>query len=281
MAVELVADSRCLLGECPLWDPDAGAFRWLDLAEPALHSWSPEGGRTVQTLPLPAPLGGLVRMGRGVGILSRDGVHAPDGELLAPIVLPTAEALPNDAAVDRTGRLWIATADQEETAATASLLRVDGGMAVPVDGPAVVANGPAFSPSGSTAYWCDTLAGRVVAVDPCGGAKPENLYCLPAEQGYPDGLTVAADGSLFVALWGGGAVLRLAADGRLLDRIVVPAPLVTSVTFGGPGLDVLLITTARWQLDDEDLGRHPFSGGAFTWHADVVGLPEAPWSPSV
>ena len=279
MPAELVADARCVLGECPLWDPESGAFLWLDLAAPELHSWSPEGGRRVQAVPLPAPLGGLVRTTRGVGVLTRQGVHAPDGAPIVRVLLPDPAALPNDAAVDRSGRLWIATADEAEHAATGGLLRVEGDRAVPVDGPAVVGNGPAFSPSGGTAYWCDTLAGRVVAVDLDGEDEPRTLFEVPPEQGCPDGITVAADGSLFVALWGGGAVLRSTPDGRLVERIEVPAPLVTSVAFGGPALDVLLITTARWELGAEALEQHPRSGGAFAWRGGVVGLPEQRWAP--
>jgi sugar lactone lactonase YvrE len=59
----------------------------------------------------------------------------------------------------------------------------------------------------------------------------------------------------------------------------VPAPLVTSVAFGGPDLDLLLVTTARWELDEATLDRFPLSGGAFLWEGDAVGLPEPMWAP--
>ena len=66
-------------------------------------------------------------------------------------------------------------------------------------------------------------------------------------------MTVDRDGRLYVAMWGGGAVLRFDADsGELLARVDLPCRLVTSCAFGGPSLDRLLITTAS-QNDDNPL----------------------------
>lgn len=279
MAVRLLADARCLLGECPLWDPEARRFLWLDLAEGVLHEAAPDGAHTVRHLPLELPLGGLVRVPGGVGIVHGGGVADAEGRTLLEAPFAAGGAHPNDAKVDRAGRLWVATADDAEADATGRLLRVDGSSGVPVGGPMVVGNGPAFSPDGATAYWCDTLAGRVLAAPADGAAAPRALHEVPPEDGYPDGLTVAADGSLLVALWDGGAVLRLAPNGTVLGRIEVPAPLVTSVAFGGDDLGLLLITTARWELDEEALARFPLSGGAFVLQGDAVGPAEPVWRP--
>lgn len=277
MTVRLLADARCLLGECPLWDPGTGRFSWLDLAEGELHDASPDGDHRSRTLPLTPPLGGLVRSPSGIAVVNGTGLHDGDGRPLLALPLAHGGAHPNDAKVDRAGRLWVATADDAEADATGRLLKVEGDRLAPVGGPAVVGNGPAFSPDGATVYWCDTLAGQVLAAPVDGSAASRLVLEVAPEDGYPDGLTTAADGSLLVALWDGGAVLRLSPEGRLLDRIPVPVPLVTSVAFGGPDLDLLLITTARWELDGEALARFPSSGGAFVWRGDVSGLAEPVW----
>jgi sugar lactone lactonase YvrE len=61
--------------------------------------------------------------------------------------------------------------------------------------------------------------------------------------GVPDGLTVAADGSVWVAMAGGGLVVGWAADGRRIAECTVPQPLVTSLCFGGPALTSLYVMT--------------------------------------
>jgi sugar lactone lactonase YvrE len=88
---------------------------------------------------------------------------------------------------------------------------------------------------------------------------------IDAGPAVPDGLTVDADGCLWVALWDGGAVLRLAPDGAVLQAVELPVPRVTSCVFGGPELRTLFITTAA--SDDG-------SGGAlFSCQPGVPGLP--------
>jgi len=69
--------------------------------------------------------------------------------------------------------------------------------------------------------------------------------------GWPDGMTIDAEGLLWVALWDGGAVVRIdPATGSEVGRLVVPARRPTCCTFAGPALDRLVITTARTGLDD-------------------------------
>jgi sugar lactone lactonase YvrE len=85
----------------------------------------------------------------------------------------------------------------------------------------------------------------------------------------PDGLTVDADGGVWVAVWGGGAVLRHDPGGRVREALEVPAELVTSCAFGGPGLDRLYITTAAGP------GEH--AGALFVCEPGVTGQPGQPF----
>lgn len=66
--------------------------------------------------------------------------------------------------------------------------------------------------------------GQLLRVEPSGAA----------EDGAPDGLTVDADGGVWVALWGGSAVRGYDSHGRLQEVIAVPARQVSACTFGGP-----------------------------------------------
>ena len=85
----------------------------------------------------------------------------------------------------------------------------------------------------------------------------------------PDGLKVAADGSVFVADARGGRVAVYGADGRHLRDIKVPLPMVTSVCFGGDDLrDLYIVTGSRGAPSER-------SGTVYRVRSDVAGLPLA------
>jgi sugar lactone lactonase YvrE len=53
------------------------------------------------------------------------------------------------------------------------------------------------------------------------------------------------------------------ANGKLLNRIPIPALKVTSVAFGGPHLDELYVTSANIHLTEEQKKKYPESGATF------------------
>jgi sugar lactone lactonase YvrE len=64
--------------------------------------------------------------------------------------------------------------------------------------------------------------------------------------GYLDGMTMDADGRLWMALSGGGAIhCYVPGSDTVPERVDVPdAAITTAVTFGGPSLDILYVTTS-------------------------------------
>jgi sugar lactone lactonase YvrE len=65
----------------------------------------------------------------------------------------------------------------------------------------------------------------------------------------------------------------------LIATVEVPAPHTSSVAFIGPELDLLLITTAREELTDNQLSDFPDSGRLFLADVGVTGVPVTPWNP--
>ena len=100
--------------------------------------------------------------------------------------------------------------------------------------------------------------------------------------GLPDGLTVDAEGGVWVALAGAGQVRRFRADG-LLDLVVeVPgAQIVTSCCFGGAHLDQLYIATSTWELSVDQLGSQPGAGKIYRAKPGIKGKPATPFDDSV
>jgi sugar lactone lactonase YvrE len=137
-----------------------------------------------------------------------------------------------------------------------------------------VVNGPAFSPDGGVIYVSDSMGRRILAFDVDRGAlrRRRTFATMSKDEGFPDGLTVDAEGCLWCAHWEGSRVTRFAPTGERLSVIRIPAPLVTSVAFGGSALDTLFVTTARLGLNPGDIARAPQSGSLFAVKPGITGL---------
>lgn len=91
----------------------------------------------------------------------------------------------------------------------------------------------------------------------------------------PDGMTIDVDDNLWVALYGGGSVIKVnPTTGELLDRFPIPAESVTSVMWGGPDLDILFVTTSRIGLSEDQIMKQPGAGSVFALtNLGTSGLP--------
>jgi sugar lactone lactonase YvrE len=133
-----------------------------------------------------------------------------------------------------------------------------------------ISNGLEWSPDGSLAYYNDTATHRidVFDYDRQSGLTSRRPFVPLSDEDNPDGLTVDAEGGVWTALYGGGAVHRYAPNGSLSEVVEVPARQVTACTFGGPRLDQLYITTSRENLAPDD---DPLAGALFRADVGVAG----------
>lgn len=247
---EIAVRAEAELGEGPTWDARSGRLLWIDILRARIHTYDPVSGRrTVRTTPQhvgavkPRAGGGLVlNLRDGVGLLDADDSfrwlhHEP---------VPGRRA--NDAAVAPDGSLWAGTMRYDEAPGGGSLSRFtgDGSVELVLDDVAV-SNGTGWSPDGGLMYYIDSPTRRIDVFDHADGRVGDRRPFVEIEDGagFPDGLTVDADGCVWVALWDGSAVRRYTPTGEL-DRVVeLPVPRVTACAFAGPDLADLYITTAR------------------------------------
>ena len=285
-AAVCVLEIRSNLGEGPLWQAAERRLYWLDLLRPAIYRFDPASGRNEQMrAEIGGYVGGLVFRGRGGWIVVReDGISAVDAVSGQRQVLLQPEAdLPgnwfNDCKCDRQGRLWTGSADRGEKEASGGLYVIDAGLRTrKVDSGIICANGPAFSPDGKMAYFADSYVRRIFRydIDPASGeVGPRRPFAtIPEDAGFPDGMTVDAEGFLWNAHWDGWRLTRYAPDGRI-DRVIkLPVPRPTAPAFGGDDLATLYITSANGGLSEAQLKEAPLSGSLFACDPGVRGLPE-------
>ncbi|QNP72898.1 SMP-30/gluconolactonase/LRE family protein [Streptomyces roseirectus] len=261
MSFEVAVRAEATLGEGPTWDADAGRLLWLDILGSRLYSYDPASGRqsvrtTGQHVGAAKP-----RAGGGLVLNLRDGVGLldPDDSFRWLHREPVPGRRANDAAVAPDGTLWAGTMRYDEAPGGGTLARFDStGLVETVLDDVAVSNGTGWSPDGTLMYYVDSPTRRIDVFDYDGehvGGRRE-FVTIEDGAGFPDGLTVDADGCVWVALWDGAAVRRYTPQGTL-DRVIsLPTPRVTACAFGGADLTDLYITTARIGLTDP----HPVAG---------------------
>ncbi|MEU9223365.1 SMP-30/gluconolactonase/LRE family protein [Streptomyces massasporeus] len=252
---EVAVRAEAELGEGPTWDAATGRLLWIDILGSRLHTYDPATGRrsvrrTEQHIGAVKP-----RAGGGLVLNLRDGIGLldPDGGFRWLHHDPVPGRRANDAAVAPDGALWTGTMRYDEAPGGGTLSRVtgDGSVDVVLDDVAV-SNGTGWSPDGRLMYYVDSPTRRVDVFDHADGriTGRRTLAEIEESAGFPDGLTVDAEGCVWVALWQGSAVRRYTPDGEL-DRVIeLPVPLVTACAFGGADLSDLYITTARVGLTE-------------------------------
>ncbi|EPH45375.1 SMP-30/gluconolactonase/LRE family protein [Streptomyces aurantiacus] len=274
--VEVAVREWAELGEGPTWDPVAGHLIWVDILNSRVHTYDPAtGGRTV--LATEQHVGAAKpRAGGGLVVNLRDGIglYGPDGAFSWLVRDPVAGRRGNDAAVAPDGALWAGTMRYDEAPGGGSLTRVaPDGTATEVFPDVAVSNGTGWSPDGTLMYYVDSPTRRIDVCRMDGQRVVDRReFTVVAEgDGFPDGLTVDADGCVWVALWDGGQVRRYTPSGAL-DRVLrLPVPRPTACAFGGRDLRDLYVTTARVGLDRP----HPMAGSVLVIRGAGQGLPGA------
>lgn len=268
--VKEVLDIKAELGECPVWSVKEQCLYFVDILNPAIYHFDPAtGALTAYRMPEHIGCFGLREQG-GFIAAKRSGVYLLDqeGRMEAKIAVnPTDQTKSrfNDSGVDPWGRFWCGTmweADDEEPNAR---IMVKG---------LTVTNGIAFSPDRQWMYYTDTARNTLYrqALDPETGEMQGGRERLKHfGDGQPDGAAFDNLGNYWSAQYGGGKVLCIAPRGETVDEIILPVPKPTMVTFGGPELKTLYITSVRENMSIEELQIYPLSGGLFAVELEVTG----------
>ena len=281
--VELVLDTKSDLGEGAIWNYKTGELIWVDITGKILNFYNPKLKNNKEML-TGQMIGTVVPAESGkVMVALENGFYQLDPETGAKkLIANPEEDIPgnrfNDGKCDPAGRFWAGTMSTTGKRQAGALYRLDadGSVHKMIDNVGT-SNGIVWSLDKTKMYYIDTPTRKVMAWDYNNEtgeiSHPKTAVNVPEEMGYPDGMTIDADGNVWIALWSGSAVGCWNPEtGELLRTIDVPAKNVTSVAFGDDDLGTLYITTARTGTSEEELEKFPHAGGVFKIRPGVKGV---------
>ena len=303
---------RCLwqakahLGESTLWDARDGCIYWVDIEAPSVNWYHLKSGATRSWVP-PRWISALALRKRGGFVAScADGFAYVDPH--AGLYEPFCNPLPNpkmarlnDGVTDRQGRYWSGSCDtaQWDDSTTAEdkessvrdfdkrnngeLYRLDpSGQVTRMQDNVVTSNGPAFSPDGKTMYFNDSLPRVTWAYDLAEDGSlsgKRDFLIFDESHGFPDGMTVDAEGSIWIAFFESWMLRRYSATGSLQEERRLPVKQGLRPAFGGPGLSRLFLISGAVGFTPQLHAEQPLAGSLFEiLEPGVCGLPEVPFS---
>ncbi len=286
LRIELLVDAKASLGEGPLWDVAEQRLYWIDSLGDKVHRCDAAGGER-RSWDVPENIGSMALREKGGAICSlRDGFYTLDFETgktekIADPDPGKPRIRMNDGKVDRQGRFVAGYMDYEESDPLCKLFRLDPDLSThELDRDIICSNGPCWSSDGKTFYFADSFRKTIYAYDydiATGGVSNKRPFANFEElglPGFPDGATVDEEDHVWSAEVFRGRLVRITPDGKL-DRVVgLPVESTTSISFGGPDLDIAYVTSMARPIGGVMPGERE-AGGVFAIHGlGVKGLPE-------
>ena len=277
-------DAKAILAESIVWDP-AGFVLWCDITSGLLYR-CPIDGLDDTVIELPPPLASFAQVAeRSEDAATRSGYVASLGDRivladavggirnLARIEHAHAGLRLNEGKCDPYGR-WITGSMNLTTGEPDGALysvTADGRVRV-LRGGFGVANGFEWSLDDTEMFFTDTAVKTIYRAPYSETGELGNVKVFHCGEPH-DGLTIDAEGFLWGGIYGGGRVVRYTPEGIEDVTVELPAPNITSVAFGGPGMSTLFVGSARENLTEEQLEAHPLSGAIFAIDTATNGRP--------
>lgn len=284
MSIEAIVlhESKCILGEGPVWNPARNSFFWLDIEGKVLYQHHLKT-KSVTQVKLPHRTGMIVfdhndRLIAGMqGGLAIVDTESGAWDWLVHLEKETPDNRCNDGKCDVSGRLWVGTMNVECKEGAGAFYSVDPNLRVEKRlSNLTIPNGIAWANDNKTMYHIETSSNTVNSYMfdvGSGNIRLEKIAIKVADEfGMPDGMAIDTNGMLWIAHYNGFGVYQWNPhNGELLQKIELPVPRVTCCAFGGPDLDQLLITTAREGMTKEEVEKYPLSGSVFIATPGITG----------
>lgn len=270
---ELLVQWDAHTGEGPVVDGDL--LHWVDIPTGAVHRTNLKSLETESfTLGLSVGAAIPVESKNTYAVAYENGFGLVENGELEPIdtFLSDPNYRMNDAKCDARGRMWAGSCHNDFIAGLGELHRWDGqsphkmmveNLALP--------NGLGWNKENTLMYLADSISQKILVsdFDLADDFVPRFRALITIDSGYPDGLAIDAEGCIWLAVWGGGRIIRISPQGAIISEHHFPVTQASSCAFGADG--TLYVTSARKELSESELAKQPLAGSLFTLATDTTG----------
>jgi xylono-1,5-lactonase len=268
----------CSLGEGPTWDPGSQRLYWVDILKNRIYRYDP-ADESMSSWTTPEQVGFVVvRPDGGLVAGFKSGLHHVALNDDAGVTASRIDRVDrnredvrfNDATSDTEGRIWACTlgGTPEEPLGKYYCYSMDLSRRT-VDAGYLVANGPALSPDRRVLYTVETAGHSrrpkgvyVSRITTNGTLEAQRLLIdWSAYDSSPDGVVTDGQGNLWLGEFRGNVLRCFSPEGEQLVSVPLQAWNITKAAFGGERGDLLYVTSARIEADEETLARYPDTGG--------------------
>lgn len=278
MKIQNISNHQYGLGEGAYWHPIDEKLYWVDIKYHQLHSYDPLT-QQFSFWQLPGLISAACGMKTGgfiIGFEDKIAQFNTETEVLTILFDTRSGKRLNDGFVDPAGRFWIGEAD-DSAQSKAMLYRYDpDGCCTIMEKGLTISNGLDWDVKRHRFYLTDSLLRKIYVYDydhESGDIRNRrDFVTLSPDEGYPDGMTVDAQGYVWSCFWDGHKVVRYSPEG-ILDRVIdMPVLRPTKCIFGGAGLNTLFVTSASSNVNSTEQLDKP-NGYTFSINLDIVGVP--------
>ncbi|MBM3446014.1 MAG: SMP-30/gluconolactonase/LRE family protein [Bacteroidetes bacterium] len=282
--IQQIGTNLSTLSEGPVYDEINNSILWIDIVNALIieHDVNNQTERKIETGSMIGSFAimedgnFIAALQEGIAIINRT---TGDKKIIASPEVNIPSNRFNDGKCSPDGRFWAGSMSLNETDPSGSLYSIDKDFkAEKLEGGLTISNGLCWSLNKKYFYFIDTPTLQVVRYDYTNGNisnKKTVITIDAAKDGYPDGMTIDADGNLWIAHWGGWQVACWnPTTGEKMTAIQLPVSQVTSICFGGEDFSDMFISSARRGLTSEQLESEPLAGATFrVSHSGFRGLP--------
>ena len=252
-------DTKCKLGEGPLWHPTRGELFWFDILKKRLHI----KGRHWQFSRHVSAAGWLdddrLLIADSIGLHIFD-LATGTTDQICEIEADNSITRSNDGRADPWGGFWIGTMGINAEPDAGAIYRYFRGEVRQLFAKITISNAICFAPDASCAYFCDTKTGKIMRQklaqsDGWPQGDPEVWLDFGKTSWGADGAVVDGAGNLWNAQWGANRVACYGPDRTMTQTVAFPAAQTSCPAFGGTDLKTLFCTSAADGLIGEDDGK--------------------------